>query len=314
MVEYLYAAMTLDVGGAPDPAKKGKVQQWKRTLIIIAKEEMGHLISVQNLLLMLGGPIHFERDSFPISSDFYPFAFELEPLTKESLAKYVLAEMPETPNPQLPNDLLERAKITTAGQVVNRVGALYARLHCLFSTGSEPGTPWVDCQIYPKEDHLGADDFVSGFVPYQADQDSWFKLTPSNPNRPRILIPKVTTRDEARDAIKEIGEQGEGTSGQAGAEPSHYDRFLAIYTDPDFPETDPELGPIVWRPSFRVPKNPNTKTGAKRDWGTINHPARNSGPSSSTSDTGFCWLTSRITCKPTTPSDGRRSSDSQSTR
>jgi hypothetical protein len=273
MVEYLYAAMTLNPGASPDAARQQKVRRWKSTLMLIAKEEMGHLISVQNLLLILGGPIHFERDSFPTSSEFYPFAFEIEPLTRESLAKYVLAEMPENPNPALPGDLLERAKITTAGEAVNRVGALYSRLYCLFSTDKQTGTGWADCKIYPKEDHLGDDDFVSGFEHYQADQDSWSPLPgAANPNVAHILIPKVTTRDQAREALKEIGEQGEGTSGKPGGEPSHFDRFLAIYKDPDFPETDPELGPIDWRPSFRVPTNPNTNTGAKRDGSTINYP------------------------------------------
>lgn len=39
-------------------------------------------------------PLHFDREEFPIPSDLYPFPFELEPLTKRSLGKYVLAEMP----------------------------------------------------------------------------------------------------------------------------------------------------------------------------------------------------------------------------
>jgi hypothetical protein len=274
LVQYLYAAMTVNPDGAPTQALKGKVAGWQDTLLGIAKEEMGHLISVQNLLVMLGGPIHYERETFPIPSEFYPFGFELEPLTKESLAKYVLAEMPENPNPPLSGDLLERARITTDGQNINRVGALYARLYCIFSKGTEAGL-WVGCAGFPAGDHLGDDNFAKNFTSYLADQGTWFTMPTGavNPADFRILVPPVTNRDEAREAVKEIGEQGEGIQTPAsGGELSHFQRFRAIYEDPDFPETDPELGSIVWRASHRVPRNPNTRTGSKRDESSIGHP------------------------------------------
>jgi hypothetical protein len=45
-------------------------------------------------LTLLGAPLNFAREDFPILRDLYPFDFELEPLTKRILGKYVLAEMP----------------------------------------------------------------------------------------------------------------------------------------------------------------------------------------------------------------------------
>ena len=55
---------------------------------------MGHLITVQNLLTVLGAPRHFDRDDYPNVSPLYPFGFRLEPLSLDSLAAYVCAESP----------------------------------------------------------------------------------------------------------------------------------------------------------------------------------------------------------------------------
>ncbi len=52
---------------------------------------------MQNLLRLIGGPLNFKRDDYPYRTDFYPFVFSLEPLTRESLAKYIAAEMPPPP-------------------------------------------------------------------------------------------------------------------------------------------------------------------------------------------------------------------------
>src|SRR5260221_10124422 len=94
MVQYLYAAYS--VGG---PGVGGELHEraraWREVILGIAKEEMGHLITVQNVLRVIGGPLPLEREDYPFRSDFYAFHFRLEPLTKNSLAKYVVAESPE---------------------------------------------------------------------------------------------------------------------------------------------------------------------------------------------------------------------------
>ena len=46
----------------------------------------------------LGGPIGFDREHMPYRSQLYPFPFTLEPLTRSSLARYVVAEMPTRPS------------------------------------------------------------------------------------------------------------------------------------------------------------------------------------------------------------------------
>jgi rubrerythrin len=52
MVQYLYAAYSLD---DEHPRERKKVAQWRSLLLSVAKEEMGHLLTVQNVLCLLGG-------------------------------------------------------------------------------------------------------------------------------------------------------------------------------------------------------------------------------------------------------------------
>ena len=64
MVQYLYAAYSLGGPQVPE-AHRAKIRGWQEVILGIAKEEMGHLISVQNILMLLGGPLDFGRDDFP---------------------------------------------------------------------------------------------------------------------------------------------------------------------------------------------------------------------------------------------------------
>src|SRR5262249_6557100 len=95
LVQYLYAGYSLKKSGdVTDPQQKAALDQWPKALRGIAREEMGHLMTVQNLLLLTRQPLHFERQAFPQPANLYPFKMQLEPLTQRSLAKYVIAESP----------------------------------------------------------------------------------------------------------------------------------------------------------------------------------------------------------------------------
>ena len=91
MVQYLYAAYSLGGDRAPSDVQT-HIPEWRNTILDIAKEEMGHFITVQNVLRLIGGALNLDREDFPWDIDFYPFPFSLEPCTKVSLAKYVYAE------------------------------------------------------------------------------------------------------------------------------------------------------------------------------------------------------------------------------
>lgn len=45
----------------------GRDPERREELIGIAREEMGHLMSVQNLLLGMGSALNFEREDYPFN-------------------------------------------------------------------------------------------------------------------------------------------------------------------------------------------------------------------------------------------------------
>jgi hypothetical protein len=249
MVQYLYAAYSLKPATEAPEDKQAMVKAWKKTLLGIAREEMGHLITVQNLLRLIGAPINLEREDYPFRGDLYPFHFRLEPLSKGSLAKYVLAEMPYMAN--TPHEIKQIIQRVSALETVpvNRVGAIYLRIMHLFSP-----------QMGEHAAHLAEDDFLGGMGERQAHYVNWG-------DGPQVLVPEIRDRGTALAAIRELSEQGEGVDEYETA-PSHFQRFLDIYGQ--FPE------PGEWEPAYQVPVDPaiarsHTPSGEK-DEASITHP------------------------------------------
>jgi hypothetical protein len=249
MVQYLYAAYSLVPadgpfqGNAVPENAPDLIREWRRTILGIAREEMAHLLSIQNLLRFVGGPLNLEREDFPFRAYLYPFVLQLEPLTKTSLAKYVSAEMPaETDIPledrALIQEIIARAIGAVGGSAINRVGILYDALIDIF----EDETKLLNDDLRPQTvATLQADD---------AD-DGWRRGFDS------LLVRTVDSRKEAVDALKAIAEQGEGLQlPPASDDPSHYQHFLDIYKI--FPETELPSGLPDWVPTRPVPRNPNT--------------------------------------------------------
>src|SRR5438105_7226220 len=124
MVQYLFAAYSM--GGRQVPKRlEDKVRKWQQMILGIAKEEMGHLMTVQNVLIAMGAPIHFDRQQYPWGSEFYPFQFSLKRLTLDSLAEYVLAESAENWDGGKLAAEVKGLAAQGAGSPVNHVGALY---------------------------------------------------------------------------------------------------------------------------------------------------------------------------------------------
>ena len=249
MVQYLYAAFSLGGAQVP-PDKKELVNEWRKTILGIAREEMGHLITVQNMLHAIGGPLTFQREDFPFDSQLYPFNFSLEKLTKKSLAKYVVAEMPSEDflKAQLPEllkelqPIKELAKKGNKRKNINRVGMIYEKVMGLL-------------------DSLDPTDFLGDSVNFQSSHSAW------GANDSRILIMTATNRNEAKKALGEISEQGEGEKIKIDkpASPSHFERFLEIYRS--YPENN------QWRPSKKVPTNPSTNLSSQQtDSSVITNP------------------------------------------
>ena len=97
MVQYLYAAASVH-GPTPEGVDAA------RDIAIVAIQEMGHLVTVQNLLLAIADsnpqipePNHYHhlgRDGLRAKSKSNPIPFVLEPISHSALAKYVTIERP----------------------------------------------------------------------------------------------------------------------------------------------------------------------------------------------------------------------------
>lgn len=253
MVQYLYAAFSLG-GKEVSDDKKEIVNEWRRQILGIAREEMGHLITVQNILHSIGGPLTFQREDFPFDSQLYPFHFALERLTKKSLAKYVVAEMPSEDflrknRKDLLKEIQPIKQLAAKGNRkdnINRVGMIYDKIQQLLDT------------IDPR-------DFLEDSLGFQSPHSAW------GTNDPKIIIETANSVHAAKAALAKIAEQGEGDeiSKSKSAEPSHFERFLEIYRA--FPSRD-------WKPSKNVPTNPSTNVSADKP-----------GPSDITNEQALLW-------------------------
>lgn len=269
LVQYLYGAYSLKSRSElTDPAQQQAVDDWRRKLVGIAKEEMGHLMTVQNLLLIVRQALNFEREDFPPRKRLYPFPMHLEPLAQASLAKYVVAESP-VDAPGI-DDIVRKAG-AAAGQAVNHVGVLYGLLGVVFSTRTgviqnAPRDSWsrmvkeLADLVYaqqgpPSKWHLPGNAFDPASAVRQASDSVW-GLGDTTSVGKAIRVLRVASRTECLRALCDIGLQGEGPTGDALD--SHFRRFLNIYRGADgiLPMPD-ENG---WRPSRDVPINPRVVT------------------------------------------------------
>jgi hypothetical protein len=253
-VQYLYAGYSL---GGPNltAAQRALVQQWRTTVLEIAREEMAHLATVQNLLTCLGSPLTFERQDFPIPTLLFPFQFELQRLTKQSLGKYVLAESPGRAALERHGLVAEIDEIWNRvgggdRNAVHRVGHVYGMIQHLFTP---PGATPDLTKMVPSRD------FRSESLRFQVRPGEW------GLGYDDLLIMTSTDRDSATAAIKAIADQGEGADICCDGT-SHFERFLGIYRA--FPEEDD------WQPARRVAANPATDQSAPIECRITHEPAR----------------------------------------
>jgi hypothetical protein len=213
LAQYLYAAYSLD-RSQDAPAR------WQEEILEIAREEMGHLITVQNLLLLLGEGVYLERENYPLHTELYPFPLSLEPLHPESLAKYVIAESPSTT--ALPPEL---RKIAQQAGDVNHVGVVYAMIYWIFQATDAPQGPFhlPEGIPFPTGHHLTDGDFVIAEIDQrQTSKQEW------GAGGPAIRIDKAGTRAAALEALSRIALQGEGLTDE---DDSHFQRFLRIHQE-----------------------------------------------------------------------------------
>lgn len=247
LVQYLYAAYSLGETSLRtdlSPTQQVLLAGWQSEIAKVAVEEMAHLITVQNVLLAIGGPVNFDREDYPFRSEYYPFHFSLRPLNKDSLARFIAAEMPDIQ--QIPANeqsevraIVRRGVTGNAGIAINRVGPLYDQIIDLLGT------------LDPLRDFI-----FSTATTFQGQPIEW-GATPNQTTGRIVWL--IDSQTNAQSALSAVQHQGEGPPTGRDAD-SHFRRFLEIYRI--FPETNPRYGHVMRPiPALPVATNANTLPG-----------------------------------------------------
>ncbi|MES0151774.1 ferritin-like protein [Mesorhizobium sp. M0012] len=235
MAQYLFAAgsllpdVSVTVAGFDHPILSN---DWYDLIRDIAKQEMGHLITVQNVLLSMGAAPHVDRENFPLESPLYPFPFKLQPVRLDTLAKYVCAEAPREIPAADQSDYAEAvAKAGAAVGEVPRSGQLYERLFWLFQDGDEPQQPWPNLKNpFPSWPNWHVDPAKIGLnQDRQGDSTEWRGSDSGDSPDSAVYVLQVRDKATAREAVYKVGLQGEGPVGEPGA--THFDKFLRLYRE-----------------------------------------------------------------------------------
>lgn len=273
MVQYLYAAYSL--GGDQVPARRRElVQLWRHNLLAVAKEEMGHFLTVQNVLTLLGAPLLWGRGNYPWDNQYFPLRrFEFSPLTIDSLSCYVYAEAPAKTaavadryygiKPAEVNRIIEKVRKAVLHGSPHRVEQLYAKI---MDTIKNPKLI-PDSAFHPETYTVQAswEEWGKGYKPFQLDPEILGTSAYGPQYRPmragphqfpptaaqaRVILSQVASRTEALAALNLIGEQGEAAYITVDdSQPTHFDRFIGIYE---------QFQKIRWKPTRNVPNNPTT--------------------------------------------------------
>ncbi|HYN77834.1 MAG TPA: ferritin-like domain-containing protein, partial [Lamprocystis sp. (in: g-proteobacteria)] len=274
MVQYLYAAYSLnDQTGAPE--QRRQVGEWRNRLLTIAKEEMGHLLTVQNLLCLVGGPVCFERSHFPANTDFLPFPFRLAPVSAKLLAWYVYAEAPhdwqllfrdqgQDPGVTLREDIRMVAECVGDTPVTGHahtVGQLYDRIIEVLADPSRIPDSALRPDTYAHQ--ASWDEWGRGYRPPPARPGETEPPAVPIAERSHVIVLRLATRTEALAALRQIGKQGEAAHLRApnDQEPSHFERFLSLLDA--FRKAEGERDLV-----YQAPVNPTTMDAGDRPEGS----------------------------------------------
>ena len=221
MVQYLYAATSLD------PSVDTSPENYVAKVMRIAVQEMGHLATVQNMLLLTGGSgaVHMQRDTLRKNDPVNPIPFVLEPIGPAAIAKFVVAEMPATipaVKVQQVAKLLALAK-RDSGAEPHRVGAIYTVLRWLFMPRDEANA-WVDLTSLADLDpdfRVSDADLTPAaeMQELEAGVDEW------NANAFGIILANPRNCADVVAAIDLVSAQGEGWD---SAGDTHFAEFLEM--------------------------------------------------------------------------------------
>jgi CDGSH-type Zn-finger protein/uncharacterized Fe-S cluster protein YjdI len=217
MCTYLYAAFSLKAGVEEglSPAEAEAVARWRRTILEVAIDEMGHLTAVWNITAALGGAPRFGRGNFPLDPGALPagVVVKLAPFSEAVLQHFIHLERPEG-STEPDGDGFEpdfrftrassRVRLTPMPIEYATVGVFYATLgDCLREFVAAIGEDAVFCGD-PALQLSEAEVAITG-------------------SKPVICIKTALA------AFDRIIQQGEGAPSDAVG--SHYSKFIGIRTE-----------------------------------------------------------------------------------
>ncbi len=243
MCTYLYAAFSLktSIDEGLTPPQLEAVSRWRRAILQVATEEMGHLVAVWNITVALGGAPRIGRFNVPLDPGILPagVVVKLAPFNMATLQHFIFLERPAgSDEPDGEGFAPERSfmrgadgpRLTPMGVDYDTVGQFYEKLgeglRRLVETYGEAGALCGDPAL---------------------------QLTDADANLPGAK--RVICLKTALAAFDAIITQGEGA--QANVDGSHYQKFAAIRAeyqallaaDPTFAPAFPAAtNPVMRRP------------------------------------------------------------------
>ena len=243
MCTYLYAAFSLKsaVEEGVTAQQLEAIKRWKHSILQVAIEEMGHLMSVWNITVALGGAPRVGRSNFPLDPGYLPagVVVKLAPFNMATLQHFIYLERPAgSSEPDGEGFAPERQFVRGAnGPRLTPMGINYDTVGEFYQTLGNGLRLLVD-----EHGEAGA---MCG--------DPALQLSSAEVSLPGAK--KVICLKTALAAFESIITQGEGA--QENTENSHYQRFAAIRAeyqallaaDPSFKPAFPAAtNPVLRRP------------------------------------------------------------------
>ena len=243
MCTYLYAAFSLKSAEEDGlaPRQLDAVKRWRRTILEIATEEMGHLVAVWNIMSALGSAPRLGRSNFPLDPGNLPagIVVKLAPFNLDTLQHFIYLERPADSaeadsSPFAPEYRFQRGADTPR---LTPMSVDYATVGEFYDVLAKDVAALVE--------HIGEKNAFCG--------DPALQLGSADSSLPGVE--KVVCLKTVLQAFAAIVTQGEGAARSETR--SHYQRFAAIRTefeallkdDPDFvPAFPAATNPVLRRP------------------------------------------------------------------
>lgn len=229
-VQYLFAAFSVYEQRADVPSRvQGRVSGYRKTLVQLARESMGHWLTVQNLLHLLGEPRHLTAGL--AGPEHQHFGARLEPLTRRRIGAYLLARRPAERPDNMSEERWQRFVDEVSPAVIEAYGPIKASIDSYRTVAELFASGLTDDDLV--EDVTSYGDSRAGYEEWGYDAD-----TVGRTSDYRVIVRKLDGEDvdvwraEAGVALSDIMARVGGVTDSA--QPvlhSHFERLYDLYDD-----------------------------------------------------------------------------------